>query len=90
MSEEEIKHWIKSQLHQNYKDIKQDALDLVIELTGVNFNVVKQEIEKLILFLGDRTTINKDDVHQIVNRSLEQNVFCSLNIYKNKNQKPFN
>ena len=82
MSEEEIKHWIKSQLHQNYKDIKQDALDLVIELTGVNFNVVKQEIEKLILFLGDRTTINKDDVHQIVNRSLEQNVFCSLNIYK--------
>ena len=66
----------KSQLHQNYKDIKQDALDLVIELTGVNFNVVKQEIEKLILFLGDRTTINKDDVHQIVNRSLEQNVFA--------------
>ena len=90
MSEEEIKHWIKSQLHENYKDIKQDALDLVIELTGVNFNVVKQEIEKLILFLGDRTTINKDDVHQIVNRSLEQNVLLTEYIQKNKNQKPFN
>ena len=50
MSEEEIKHWIKSQLHQNYKDIKQDALDLVIELTGVNFNVVKQEIENSFYF----------------------------------------
>lgn len=86
MSEEEIKHWIKSQLHQNYKDIKQDALDLVIELTGVDFNVVKQEIEKLILFLGDRTTINKDDVHQIVNRSLEQNVFL-LTEYIQKNKK---
>src|SRR5699024_11745928 len=75
MSEEKLKNWIKSQLHENYKDIKQDALELILELTGVNFNVIKQEIEKLILFLGERTTINKQDVHQIVNRSLEQNVF---------------
>ena len=28
-----------------------------------------------MLFLGDRPTINKDDVNQIINRSLEQNVF---------------
>ncbi len=29
----------------------------------------------MILFLGDRPTINKQDVNQIINRSLEQNVF---------------
>jgi DNA polymerase-3 subunit delta len=86
MSEEELKNWIKSQLHENYKDIKQDALELILELTGVNFNVIKQEIEKLILFLGERTTINKQDVHQIVNRSLEQNVFL-LTEYIQKNKK---
>ena len=75
MSEEEIKKWIQSKLNENYKDIKQDALNLFIELTGVNFNIVSQELDKLMLFLGDRPTINKDDVHQIINRSLEQNVF---------------
>ncbi len=74
MTEEEIK-MDKNELHENYKDIKQDALDLFLELTGINFNIVKQELEKVILFLGDRATINKQDVHQIVNRSLEQNVF---------------
>ncbi|PAK65403.1 DNA polymerase III subunit delta [Staphylococcus caprae] len=75
MSEEEIKKWIQRKLNENYKDIKQDALNLFIELTGINFNIVSQELEKLMLFLGDRPTINKDDVNQIINRSLEQNVF---------------
>jgi len=86
MSEEEIKQWIKKQLHENYKDIKQDALDLFLELTGINFNIVKQELEKVILYLGDRSTINKQDIHQIVNRSLEQNVFL-LTEYIQKNKK---
>ncbi|RIN14988.1 DNA polymerase III subunit delta [Staphylococcus warneri] len=86
MSEEEIKKWIQSKLNENYKDIKQDALNLFIELTGVNFNIVSQELDKLMLFLGDRPTINKDDVHQIINRSLEQNVFI-LTEYIQKRQK---
>lgn len=86
MTEEELKKWIKNELHENYKDIKQDALDLFLELTGINFNIVKQELEKVILFLGDRATINKQDVHEIVNRSLEQNVFL-LTDYIQKNKK---
>ena len=75
MSEEEIKSWIQNQLHENYKDIKQDALNLFIELTGVNFNIVSQELDKISFILGDRTTITKNDVSLIINRSLEQNVF---------------
>lgn len=75
MSEQEMKSWIQNKLHENYKDIKKDALNLFIELTGINFNVISQELDKIILFLGDRTTINKNDVSLIINRSLEQNVF---------------
>ncbi|MBY6178267.1 DNA polymerase III subunit delta [Staphylococcaceae bacterium DP2N0-1] len=86
MSEEEIKKWIQSKLNENFKDIKQDELNMFIELTGVNFNIVSQELDKLMLFLGDRPTINKDDVNQIINRSLEQNVFL-LTEYIQKRQK---
>ena len=86
MSEEEIKKWIQSKLNENFKDIKQDALNMFIELTGVNFNIVSQELDKLMLFLGDRPIINKDDVNQIINRSLEQNVFL-LTEYIQKRQK---
>lgn len=86
MSEQEIKNWIKNKLHENFKDIKQDALDLFIELTGINFNIVSQELEKIILFLGERTTINKKDVEEIINRSLEQNIFL-LTEYIQKGEK---
>ena len=86
MSEQEIKNWTKNKLHENFKDIKQDALDLFIELTGINFNIVSQELEKIILFLGERTTINKKDVEEIINRSLEQNVFL-LTEYIQKGEK---
>ncbi|ATH62518.1 DNA polymerase III subunit delta [Staphylococcus pasteuri] len=86
MSEEEIKKWIQSKLNDNFKDIKQDALNYMIELTGINFNIISQELDKLMLFLGDRPTINKDDVNQIINRSLEQNVFL-LTEYIQKRQK---
>lgn len=84
------KKWIQSKLNENFKDIKRDALDLFIELTGINFNIVSQEIEKLILFLGDRPTINKQDVNQIINRSLEQNVFLLTEyIQKERKNKQF-
>ncbi len=86
MSEEEIKKWIQSKLNDNFKDIKQDALNNMIELTGINFNIISQELDKLMLFLGDRPTINKDDMNQIINRSLEQNVFL-LTEYIQKRQK---
>lgn len=86
MSEDEIKNWVKNELNQQYKDIKQDALNLFIELTGINFNLIKQELEKMVLFLGDRPTIVKQDVETIVNRSLEQNVFL-LTDYIQKGQK---
>jgi len=86
MSEQEIKKWIKNKLHENFKDIKQDALNLFIELTGINFNIVSQELEKIILFLGERPTINKKDVEEIINRSLEQNVFL-LTEYIQKGEK---
>jgi len=66
MSEKELKHWIKNTLNNNYKDIKQDALELFIELTGVNYNIVSQELEKLILFIGERPIINKDDIDLII------------------------
>lgn len=39
-----------------------------------------------MLYIGDRPTVNKDDVNQIINRSLEQNVFL-LTEYIQKGKK---
>lgn len=86
MSEQEMKQWIKSYLNEQYKDIKEDALVVFLELTGIQFNIIKAELDKLILFIGDEPVINKKDVTEIVSRSLEQNVFL-LTEYIQKGRK---
>lgn len=86
MTEQEIKQWIKSYLNEQYKDIKEDALVEFLELTGIQFNIIKAELDKLVLFIGDEAVINKQDVKDIVSRSLEQNVFL-LTEYIQKGQK---
>ncbi|MCS4485571.1 DNA polymerase III subunit delta [Staphylococcus americanisciuri] len=85
-TEQEMKSWVQSQLHAQFKDIKQDALDTLIRLTGIHYRIIQQELEKIILFIGHRSTITKQDVLAIVNRSLEQNVFL-LTEYIQKGEK---
>lgn len=84
MSEAEMKQWIHSYLNQNYKEIKQDALDQFLTLTGIHYQLINQELEKLLLYIGDKPTINLEDVRSIVNRSLEQNVFLLTEHIQNK------
>lgn len=75
MNEEALKKWIKETLNAQFKDIKQDALEELIQLTGADYKLISNEIEKLVLFVGDEPIILKSYVEQIVSRSLEQNVF---------------
>ncbi|PCF43225.1 DNA polymerase III subunit delta [Staphylococcus delphini] len=86
MTEQEMQKWIHQYLNQSFKEIKQDALEALIQLTGIHYRMIKQELDKLLLYVGDRPTINKEDVQTIVNRSLEQNVFL-LTDYIQKGQK---
>lgn len=91
MTEQEIKQWIKSYLNEQYKDIKEDALVAFLELTGIQFNIIKAELDKLVLFIGDEAVINKQDVKDIVSRSLEQNVFLLTEyIQKGQQEKSIN
>ncbi|WP_305849957.1 DNA polymerase III subunit delta [Staphylococcus hyicus] len=83
MSEVEMKQWIQSYLNQNFKDIKQDALDQFLTLTGIHYQLINQELDKLLLYIDDKTTINLEDVKTIVNRSLEQNVFLLTEYIQN-------
>ncbi|WP_424960716.1 DNA polymerase III subunit delta [Macrococcus carouselicus] len=75
MDEIALKKWVKQQLNDQFKDIKQDALDELIQLTGADYKLVSNELNKLLLFIGDDAVIVKSHVERVVSRSLEQNVF---------------
>ncbi|UBH12333.1 DNA polymerase III subunit delta [Macrococcus armenti] len=75
LDEQGMKQVIKTTLNENFKDIKEDALNEMIGLTGIDYSAVMKELDKLVLYSGDTPVITKSDVSQVVSRSLEQNVF---------------
>ncbi|MGV2927392.1 DNA polymerase III subunit delta [Macrococcus capreoli] len=75
LDEQGMKQLIKSNFNQQFKDIKADALDAFVHLTGLNYSNVVKEMDKLMLFIGEQPIITKKDVNEVVSRSLEQNVF---------------
>ncbi|GGB04508.1 DNA polymerase III subunit delta [Macrococcus hajekii] len=86
LDEMALKKWVKQQLNAQFKDIKQDALDELIQLTGADYKLVVNEMKKLLLYIGDDAIITKSHVQAIVSRSLEQNVFL-LTDYITTNRK---
>ncbi|MBI5975766.1 DNA polymerase III subunit delta [Staphylococcus canis] len=86
LTEDEMKTWIRSYLKRENKVIEEAELNTFLALTGIQFKVIQQELDKLLLYIGDKPSITKSDIELIVNRSLEQNVFL-LTEYIQKNQK---
>lgn len=86
MDEHALRQWIKKSLNEQFKDIKQDALDELIQLTGADYKLITNELEKLLLYVGDEPIIVLSHVKLIVSRSLEQNVFL-LTDYITTNRK---
>lgn len=88
LNEEGTKALIKKTLNDGYKDIKADALNTLIELTGVQYDIITKELDKVLLFVGDEPVITKAHIEAVVSRSLEQNVFLLTEfIIKGQKQK---
>lgn len=73
MTETELEQYIKQRLEKENILIDDEAVQLFLHRTGVNYTTVSNELEKLILYV-DRN-ITAQDVNDIVSVSLEQNIF---------------
>jgi DNA polymerase-3 subunit delta len=57
------------------KAITQPAAALLLDLVGSEMGLLDQELLKLAVYVGDRQRIDVDDVHKLVGRSRDENVF---------------
>ncbi|MCY1691992.1 hypothetical protein OVA29_16300 [Exiguobacterium sp. SL14] len=55
--------------------MERPAIERLIFLTAEMWGTLAHELEKLMLFAGDRPTIEIEDVDLLVPRTLEDNVF---------------
>ncbi len=67
--EEQAARFVRQRLRREGKQIEEEALVLLVEWTGPDAAALRQEIEKLIIYVGEEKTITKSEVEAVVTRS---------------------
>jgi DNA polymerase III subunit delta len=75
MYDNQLPEWTSELVKSKGYGISQKALVLLVEHIGNDLSRIDNEIEKVLLNLGDRKNINEDDIENYVGVSKEYNVF---------------
>jgi DNA polymerase-3 subunit delta len=73
--DEKIPTWIEAKVREYGKKIEKEALRILHDYVGNNLSDLALEIEKLVLYVGDRGTISTLDVESVVGLSKTYNIF---------------
>lgn len=71
----ELTSWIKRFLASKGRKIEDEAITALKEMQGRNLLSISSELEKLMLFAGDRDCIDSSDVEEVVAKSLATSAF---------------
>ncbi|MFC4320845.1 DNA polymerase III subunit delta [Litchfieldia salsa] len=78
LTEKEIVAWMSDRVASNGVVINEKAKSLILQLTGTHLLMLTQEIDKMMLFVGQGGEITEDVVMSLVPRTLEQNIFTLI------------
>jgi DNA polymerase-3 subunit delta len=70
--------WVQSELKVRGKSMDAQVASLFIEWAGHHTGVLSQELDKLVVFSGDRQKITTEDIKAITPRTMEASVFDLL------------
>jgi DNA polymerase-3 subunit delta len=71
----QIPTWIEAKVREYGKKIEREALQILHNYVGNNLSDLALEIEKLVLYVGDRGSINSLDAESVVGLSKIYNIF---------------
>lgn len=75
LDEKNLKKWVKDRAAYMNVMIAEEAIDLLLQLTGNDLMIINEEISKLSLYAADSKLITEEAVEKLISRSLEQNIF---------------
>lgn len=68
-------YWLEGELKARGKNMRPEVKTLFLEWTGHQVGVLSQELDKLVLYVGDREIIRAEDIKGIVPQTVEATVF---------------
>jgi DNA polymerase-3 subunit delta len=85
--ENQIPSWIMDRVKSYGKSIKKDAIGVLQNWAGNSLPDLANEIEKSVLFVGEKKTITSEDVLKVVGYTGSNKIFDLLNSVGHKNTK---
>ncbi len=82
-----ITGWIQREIRTRGKAIRYDAVLLLKELKQDDIDGLRNEIDKLITYIGKRQVISREDVKSLVGSSASRNVFEFVDALSRKDAK---
>jgi DNA polymerase III subunit delta len=82
---EQITKFAASKFKEEGKSISPDALEMLVEMVGADSRACAQEIEKLVLFTGERKEIREADVEAVVSATADVDIFKLMNAIGERN-----
>jgi len=80
--------WMRKKAGEFKKGIDSEAMQLLQELAGENLGRLSFEIEKLVLFIGEKSSISKQDVQKVYpSGTQEMDIFDFIDALGNRNKK---
>ena len=79
--------WIVGILGKEDKHISREAVDLLLNKTGVGMDNIKMELEKLVCFCMDRGEITAGDVEQVCTTQTVSRIFDMITAIATKRQR---
>ncbi len=86
MDKQDYPNFVRNMFKKYQYMITDDAIEALLERTNLDFTLINQEAEKLMLFAYDTKEINEKAVLLLVSRNLEENIFELTNALLAKNQ----
>lgn len=87
MYDNQVKDWLISQLRGYKKNLSPAAADKFVSLVGLNLSNLEMEIEKVLLYVDERSKITPEDVTAVVSPQKEYDHFALLEAILDKDKK---
>jgi len=82
-----LRDWIHTRLKSHKKSITKEGLDLLLELKGEkNLFNLSGELEKLVTYKGEKSTITKDDIAELIGKSVTKRIYDLIDAISLKNR----
>lgn len=75
LKQEEIVKWVKNVLKRNGKQMEPSALEYYVSIAGNRLEDIYNDLQKLMVYIGNRNVITRADIEQVVTPVAEYTVF---------------